>query len=306
MAEIGQLPGVGEVFLDHLAHFVPDMEAAHRDLNELGFVQTPYTLHQHTVDGTADLVPSGTANRCIMFGQGYVEIIAVSDAGTPLGQRTQQQMERYVGLHLIAFSTRDIEGTQGRLTHAGFVPSPLVHLKRPVSMPDGSEREARFTCCRVREDKMPEGRLQFLTHQTEAEVWQDRWMNHGNAIVGLRDVIICVENLEQAVARYCWFLDHGTPKRLSEHTWRVPVTRGGVVLVDEDGLEELLPGAKPPDLPFIAGYGLVSSDLARTRSFWTERGLKPIDIGSEMLRLDLPDSLGGSILVSTPDLVLLD
>lgn len=298
MEQPRQLPVGEEIFLDHVAHFVPDMAEAHREFNRLGFVQTPYTEHRHNLDGATEPVPSGTANRCIMLPEGYIEIITVSDASTPLGARTTEQMDRYIGLHLIAFSCADPESVQGRLTLTGFHPEPLVHLKRPVSLASGGEDEASFTVCRVRSQDMPEGRVQYVAHHTEEIVWQERWLRHGNGIVALRDVVIGVEILDKAAARYCWFLNRGGPKPLSEHVWRIPLERGGVVIADEDGLADLVPDAElPEDGPLIVGYGLLSEDLAMTEAFLRERGFDPEALDG-YLRLSLPETIGGTLFIA--------
>ena len=292
-----QLPGTGAIFLDHLAHFVPDMDEAHQAFNRLGFVQTPYTPHRHTEDGQDEPVLSGTANRCVMLDEGYFEIMAVSDPETPHGARTQAQIDRYTGLHLIAFATAEPEAIQGRLTFSGFHPQPLVHLTRAVTRPDGSEDTARFTCCRVRPEDMPEGRVQYVTHLTEDLVWQDRWKTHGNGITALRDVIICTDDLERTAARFCFFLDQGSPKRLYEGIWRVPLDRGGVVICDPERLGVLLPGLSIPSLPFIAGYGVLSRDLGLTAGFLRDRGFTMDEVGPT-LRLILPEAIGGAMLIA--------
>lgn len=298
MEQARQLPVGEEVFLDHIAHFVPDMAEAHREFNRLGFVQTPFTQHRHTIGAEAESVPSGTANRCIMLPEGYIEVITVSDATTALGERAAAQMQRYVGLHLIAFSCADPESVQGRLTLTGFHPEPLVHLKRPVSLASGGEDDAAFTVCRVRPQDMPEGRVQYVAHHSEEIVWQDRWLRHGNGIVALRDVVLGVETLDKVAARYCWFLNRGGPKPMNAHIWRIPLERGGVVIADEDGLADLVPGAElPGDGPLIAGYGLLSEDLAKTEAFLRERGFAPESLDG-YLRLSLPESIGGTLFVS--------
>ena len=299
MTESRQLPKQGEVFLDHLAHFVADMAAASRDLDRLGFVQTPYTVHQHHIDGETGPVPAGTANRCLLLREGYIEIVAVTDPATPLGQRNQSQIDRYVGLHVLAFGTSDAEAVQGRLTLHGFHPTPLVHLRRPVELPNGADTVAEFTVCRVREVDMPEARTQFVAHHSEDAVWQKRWMDHGNRISALRDVVIVVENLDTVAARYCWFLDKGSPKRAKGGGWSVPLDRGGLVICDPEGLETLLPGLDPPSLPFVAGYGVLSDDVATTHEFLQERGFPVRDLGDDVLRLDLPASLGGTMLIAS-------
>ena len=70
-----QVPPLGEVVLDHLGLFVEDIENAPTRLEALGFTLTPVALHKSASgpQGTATL--SGTANRCAMFGEGYLEIL---------------------------------------------------------------------------------------------------------------------------------------------------------------------------------------------------------------------------------------
>src|SRR5256885_4933581 len=76
-----QLPPPGTVFLDHVAHFVPEMEAAAAALERCGFRLTPFTAQTNRVDGRP--VPAGTGNRCAMLRQGYVEILTA--VSTPFG-----------------------------------------------------------------------------------------------------------------------------------------------------------------------------------------------------------------------------
>ena len=69
-----QVPGPGEIFLDHLGWFVPDIDHASLLFDKLGFLLTPYTVHMNEQpDGSR--VPSGTANRCAMIQRGYLEIL---------------------------------------------------------------------------------------------------------------------------------------------------------------------------------------------------------------------------------------
>lgn len=299
MTQFRQLPGSDEeVFFDHLAHFVPDMDAAHADLTRLGFTQTPYTLHSHTPDAEKEAVASGTANRCIMFPEGYIEIITVSDAATPLGARTARQMERYTGLHLLAFSIRKPDEAQGRLTFAGFHPEPLIHLERPVPTPDGGEDFAEFTVCRLSERDMAEGRIFFLAHHTPDLVWQKRWLSHDNGIIGLRDAVVCSRNLNETVARYSFFLDKGTPAQINDGLWRISIDRGGVVFADEDTIDDIFDGYEAPEAPSIAAYSLLTSDLQRTRAYFESEGFQPRELGSDLLGLILPESIGGAWLIA--------
>jgi hypothetical protein len=301
MSVFRQLPGTGEVFLDHLGHFVADMEAAHRDLARLGFLQTPYTLHRTTpAEGQAP-TPSGTANHCCMMREGYLEVLCVSDGTTPTGARTQRQLDRYTGVHIVALSTDDALARSDRLAARGFEPQPPVNLRRPVPIEDGGEHSgegmAAFTVCRTPESTMPEGRVQYLTHLTEDLVWQPRWLTHENGLIGLRDVVIVPKDPAEATARYARFLDADPVERRPGVT-RIPLARGGVVITTAAAAIAMAPGLEVPTTPFIGLYGLLSEDLAATRVFLQGRGFTPRAVGDGVLALTLPTSLGGTWLLA--------
>ena len=59
-----QRPPPGELCLDHLGHFVPDLDAAAAVWEKQGFKVTPTSVHQ--VSGK----PAGTTNRCVMLEEG--------------------------------------------------------------------------------------------------------------------------------------------------------------------------------------------------------------------------------------------
>src|SRR5438105_7122557 len=166
-----QLPPPGAVFLDHVAHFVPEMDAAAAALERCGFRLTPFTAQTNRVDGQP--VPAGTGNRCAMLRQGYVEIltaVATPGGNTVLARQLRERIADHVGLHLAAFSSADTAAEHRRLAVAGFPTVPLVELRRPVTTEAGTD-DARFTIARIAHGSMPEGRVQLLTHHTEPLVW---------------------------------------------------------------------------------------------------------------------------------------
>ena len=99
-----QLPGQGQVFLDHVAHFAPIMEPAAEALERCGFHLTPFTVQTNRVDGKP--VAAGTGNRCAMFRRGYIEIL-VATSDTLLSRQLTERLARHIGIHLAAFSTAD-------------------------------------------------------------------------------------------------------------------------------------------------------------------------------------------------------
>ncbi|MGH8725494.1 MAG: VOC family protein, partial [Burkholderiales bacterium] len=120
-----QRPPAGELYLDHLAHFVPDLGAAAAVWEALGFAVTGVSVHN--VSGK----PAGTSNRCVMLEEGYVELLAPT-LDTPNAQRVHEHMKRFVGVHLACFGTPDAAAEHRRLADHGFEPEPPVSLERNV------------------------------------------------------------------------------------------------------------------------------------------------------------------------------
>ena len=84
-----QLPAGEEIFLDHVAHFVRDAEAAGRALRRVGFAPTPVSIQADKDPSTGKLVPTGTGNITAMFPRGYTEVLfknsdsPLAEAGVP-------------------------------------------------------------------------------------------------------------------------------------------------------------------------------------------------------------------------------
>lgn len=291
-----QCPGHEEMFLDHLAHFVPDMERASAELARLGFTLTPFTAqYNRTPSG---MQPAGTANRCIMLRSGYVEIITtLSD--TQLARRAKAAMARYTGVHLIAFSVEDADETHARLANQGFQPDSPVHLRRPVDLEHGTTAEAAFTVLRVPAERMPEGRIQVLRHHTVAAVWQPRWMVHDNGIVSLEAVLSVVEDPEEAAARYARFTGRKVEKSREGGRWVLPLDRGRLVFIAPTDIERHAPWlTEPPSLPWIAAYALGSADCPLTRERFAAAGVTEMKVARDETAHELPQELGGFLTIA--------
>src|SRR5204862_6039815 len=63
-----QKPPPGELFLDHVSHFVRNLDAAAGLLEQLGFVVTPVSIQEVAGSRVG-------ANRCVMLEQGCLQIL---------------------------------------------------------------------------------------------------------------------------------------------------------------------------------------------------------------------------------------
>ncbi len=252
-----RLPAGDEIFLDHVAHFVRDGEAASRALARCGFSPTPISIQVHP-DASRGARPTGTANVTAMLERGYLEIL-FKTSDTPLSREFDTALSRHAGLHLAAFAVADAEKAHRRLAADGFTVRDLVHMRRPVDTADGAATAA-FTIARVEPEAMPEGRIQLLTHHTEQAVWQERWLKHANGATGLIDVVIAVADIEEAAQRFGRFTGRSAMRTPGGALIRLD--RGGVYLVTHDRVTERLPEVPITTLPFMAGYALQVQSLA--------------------------------------------
>jgi Glyoxalase-like domain len=253
-----RLPAGDEIFLDHVAHFVADADAATHALARAGFITTPQSIQVNADPGGGPRRPTGTGNVTAMLDRGYVEFL-FKTADTPLGREFDTAMARYRGLHLVAFAVADAAGTHARLATAGFALQPVVDMQRPVETSDGNG-VAAFSIVRLQPGEMPEGRIQALVHRTEGTVWQERWLSHRNGATGLLDVVIVEPDVAEAAARFTRFL--GRPAVFDRYGQSITLDRGRVQLMSSLMLKQSLPGLEIPAMPFICAYGIAVRSLA--------------------------------------------
>lgn len=279
-----QVPPAGTLVLDHISHFVPDLRAARRALEDLGFVVTPESA-QVTQEG-----PAGTSNICVMLEHGYLEILAPT-MDTPNARRLQATMDRYPGVHLACFGTPDAEGEFHRLTDHGFAPPPTVHLSRKVA----SGETVRFSVVRASPEAMPEGRVQFVQHLAPEVIWRPEHLGHANGVVKLAAVLVVAADPVADGARWAEFTallprPTGGYVHLASH-------RGDILLGKRGQWQELL-GTAPP-APGIAGYALECRDARALAARCSALGLRPRMLRDDLYAAPLPAALGGAFVFGT-------
>ena len=281
-----QLPILDEIFLDHVAHFVREPQSARRALARAGFAPTPPSI-QVAPDADGALHPTGTGNVTAMFARGYIEVL-FKTADTPLSRELEAARARYPGVHLAAFSAADAAAAHRRLAENGFRVRPLVHMQRPVDT-DAASGTAAFTLARVEPGEMPEGRIQILTHRTEAMVWQPRWLSHPNGASGLTSIMIVVADIEEAARRFERFTDRPmTPSPLGQ---TIELDRGRVQLVTADAFARKVPEVAIPSLPFMGAYAIRVASLGAVGDMLKRAGLRTRR-GEQDLVAIFPEELG--------------
>ncbi len=286
-----QTPVAGQLNIDHVAHFVPHIDAASAALDGLGFTLTPFSAQSHRLEPGGPVVPAGTGNRCVMLQQGYLEFLTPT-GDTPNAAQLRTAIKRYTGVHVIVFGTSAPDADHARLDRGGFRPLEPIALQRQIGTEAG-EGTARFTVLRTQPGVMPEGRIQFCRHHTPELVWQQRWMTHANGATGIAGVLLCVADPAEAAQRYTRY--SGLLAQSHGAAWRIDTARGYLLFVAPDALERRL-GVTPPSMPWNAGYVLQSANMAATGMFLRKAGCDATALDGDRLLVRLPDALGGVIV----------
>jgi Glyoxalase-like domain len=296
-AQNRQVPEAGQMFLDHVGWFVPDMDVAARAFEKLGFNLTPYSVHGDRDAATGELKPLGTANRLVMLEEAYLEILTLHGGVTnPSVERMKTSMARHVGVHLIAMTVADSLAEAKRLEKDGFALNPTINLRRQIEAQDGSQVEVAFTVIRPMEGVHPEGRIQVLTQHTPEHMWQPRYVKNDNAISGLRGVMLVVDDPAEVEARLARFTARQVTAR-PDHTL-IKLDRGHLRIFKATEARAYLGGLKVPAAPCMAALGFVSRDLDRTRAFLKGRGVKLAEDGASRIIVDASDGVGAYLIIS--------
>lgn len=286
----------GQVFLDHIGLFVADLDAVPAALSRLGFTLTPRATHMNR-DAAGQETPSGTSNHCAMFQEGYLEILGAT-ADTPLAAQLEARLARYPGAHLIAFAAADAADRYAALASTELAPLPLVRLQRPIDI-DGGSATGRFSVVRLPPERMPEGRVQIVTHHTPDLVWQPRFLTHANGVAALSEVVVGVDDPTEAAGRFGRLL--ARPARSADGEGSVDLHRGAIRFLTPARLGQEMPDVTPPSLPFIAAVGFRCADLAATGRFFANRGIPVTDQDRASFRLPASEAFGLTMRFQSAD-----
>ena len=249
-----QTAGEGEIFLDHVGWFLPDLEQSLEVFQALDLVLTPKSIHGHQDPETGERHLVGSANRLAMLPLGYLEfLMPVEGTDTPVSRHMRTALDAYQGVHLVAFNVADAEAEARAIVARGIDVMPTTHLRRDVETVDGGTAEAAFTVIRAELGSLAEGRLQSLTHHTPQHVWQPRHVT-ANGLSGLTDVVWSSPDPKGSAARLSAYT--GRPAQHQGDTSVIQLDRGKLaVMTPADVAGMVGPTGLPTDRPVIAAIG---------------------------------------------------
>ena len=291
-----QLPAGGEIFLDHVGWYVPDLDDVGRAFGRLGFPLTPYSVHGDRDPESGAIIAQGSANRLALLEQGYLEFLTdVEGTDTKVGTHLRREMDRYIGVHLTAFSVFDAVAEADRLAGDGFRLQPTVHLRRTIEGADGADVEVAFTVVRAAFGSIPEGRIQTLAHHTPEHLWQRRYMAEANALIGLAEVVFSVADPTASAGRLAKFTGRSAIE--TETGMSVPLDRGKLTFFEPKDVPRQLGIQAMPEAPATVAIGLVSRDLAKTREFMRAQSVRLAVDEPNRLIVEPDEALGSALIV---------
>lgn len=242
--------------LDHIGLVAGDLATLARRYERLGFRLTAPSQHAAPHAPGGPPMPIGSANRCAMLRQGYIELLAIIDPALPDNQ-LGTFLQRYEGIHIIAFAVDDAGANVTRLRAAGLTQAAISPLQRRAATPQG-EKLAAFARIPLPPGEAPEGRIQLIQHLTPDVMWQPHLLDHPNRVAALVDTILCVADPDESARRFARLT--GVAPIRAAGGWRLQFAHSALTLVAPDHLATILPAAVIPCLPFIAGYVVATDD----------------------------------------------
>lgn len=224
------------VGIDHCVVLVRDLDRAEERYRRLGFRLLPRGRHSDHM---------GTGNHCIMFAEGYVELLGVL-AARPANEPWRRSLEDGEGLKSVALASADAAAARRGYIEAGLESGELLEFSRPVEM-DGRRGDARFRVTRLPQGVVPGLDFFVCQHETPDLVWLPGAAEHANGALSLLGLTIASPNAEidaeQAARLFRTGARRGT---------LVETGRGRLRFVKHPTLATLFPGIRFESLPPFA------------------------------------------------------
>jgi hypothetical protein len=266
--------------INHVGMAVRDLKSTAERYQAMGFQLTPYSPHSGAFKPGEPVKPLGSGNRCVMFANTYLEILANEDNAKP-AQRIANWLNHHQGAHIICFDSGDCAYVDKRVRGLGIETSGVIPLQREIDTPEGV-RTARFERCQLATNNSPEGYIQFTRHLTPQYIYQPRYIRHENGCIQLSETILVADDLAGFVKKYSEYLPVAPVRYGNGAQFKLPLgtTLTIVPLSDARGV---LPGTLLPPIPGIAAVAFRTPELSATRRRLAGNGFTVIELGERFM-----------------------
>jgi hypothetical protein len=248
--------------IDHVIVGVRDLKEAAIAWRRLGFSITPRGRH----------VGWGTANHCIMFLGGYVELLGVLDPAQ-FTNNLDQFLKTREGLLSLAFATADADTAVRALRRAGIEVEAPNDLSRLLEVGEG-DVTPRFRLVMLPPEATPAVSAFVCQHLTPELMRWPAWLTHPNGAVSLKRVAAVVEDPAALSDAYQRLLGAGA-LTLDGSGLHLEIGRSQLSFVTAAAFAGIHPGAAFPDVPppYLAGLTLGVAQPAVTAQYFDDYGV---------------------------------
>jgi catechol 2,3-dioxygenase-like lactoylglutathione lyase family enzyme len=241
--------------LHHIGLIVTDMDAAIARYEQLGFQFTPLSFPKVPLRPGAEPEELGAANRCAIFQNNYLEVLAVVKRkrwdSIPREQRGPYDLDgplsRYEGLHVMHFGADNLDVVAARLDREGTPHAAIAPFQRLVETEDGP-RMMHARTLHFPQGANPEALLQIAQHLTPELVLQPRYMQHRNGAKAVTECIVCTTEPGEVAAKYVRYTGGHLSTR-HDGTYMIHLGYSRVLVLAPEYLEKIVPGYLPSVLP---------------------------------------------------------
>jgi hypothetical protein len=175
--------------IDHLIICVRDLAQAELNLRSLGFTLTPTGFH-----------PFGTSNHLAMFGNNFLELLAVTDAAAvpaaapgrfSFAAHNQNFLPTAEGMSMLAWHSADAHADAARFAANGIGAYAPYDFGRDAVLPSGGTARVEFSLAFATDPTMPG--IAFFTCQQRHPpelFWKPDYQRHPNGALGVVEVVM--------------------------------------------------------------------------------------------------------------------
>ena len=256
--------------IHHLVICVHDLAQAALDWRTLGFNLTPTGVH-----------PFGTSNRLAMFGNNFLELLAVTDAAAvppaapdrfSFAAHNRDFLATAEGMSMLALDSADAHADAARFkaNHIGaYAP---FDFGRDAALPGGGTARVEFSLAFATDPVMPG--IAFFTCQERHPpelFWKGDYQRHPNGALRVIEIVISAPE----PAEHRGFLEHLTESTAELAPGRLTVGASGdrITVLGPSEMARRLPGLASAPSPRFCASRLAVTDLDATTRALKDNGV---------------------------------
>jgi len=256
--------------IDHLIICVRDLAQAELNLRSLGFTLTPTGVH-----------PFGTSNHLAMFGNNFLELLAVTDAAAvpaaapgrfSFAAHNQNFLATAEGMSMLAWHSADARADAARFAANGIGAYAPYDFGRDAVLPSGGTARVEFSLAFATDPTMPG--IAFFTCQQRHPpqlFWKPDYQRHPNGALGVVEVVMSAPEPVEHRA----FLERMTETTAELAPGRLTVGGTGdrITLLSPLETARRLPGLAVDGSPRFCAARLAVADLGATKRALKNNGV---------------------------------